>query len=87
MSWFCYIIRCSDGSFYTGITKNLKKRLRDHQRGRGARHTSKYRPVEVLWFENFIDMKSAMRREKEIKGWRREKKLKLVTEFRKSPSG
>jgi putative endonuclease len=81
MPWFCYIMSCSNGALYTGIAKNLERRFKDHQKGRGARYTARYKPIAILWFEKLPDRKSAVHREKEIKGWRREKKLKLIQDF------
>jgi len=84
MPWFCYIIKCKNGSLYTGVTHNLKRRFKDHQRGKGAKYTFKYKPVKILWFEDFPDKASALKREKEIKGWRREKKWELIRKFKKA---
>jgi putative endonuclease len=78
MKGFVYILLCDDGSFYTGSTKNLKRRLHEHQSGNGANHTSDRLPVTLVYFEEFERIENAFRREKQIQGWRREKKLALI---------
>lgn len=79
-AWFCYMVRCADGSFYVGITDNVDERVQEHNRGFGARFTKSRRPVELFWSQGFPDIFSARRREVELKGWSREKKLRLVQE-------
>jgi len=86
MNWYFYILKCVDSSFYCGITNNLKDRLREHNRGEGAKYTKTRLPVELIYFEEFPDKSSACKREIEVKGWRREKKETLVGGF-PSPCG
>jgi predicted GIY-YIG superfamily endonuclease len=76
--WYCYIARCHDNSLYVGIAQNLEERMRRHNSGAGADFTARRRPVELIWSERFVDSEKARRREKEIKGWSKEKKLRLV---------
>ncbi len=76
--WFCYIARCHDDSLYVGIAQNLEERIRRHNSGTGAEFTAKRRPVELLWSKQFGDSQAARRREKEIKGWNKQKKLSLI---------
>lgn len=74
-----YILQCSDGSYYTGITIDLKKRLRQHNgklKG-GAVYTRNKRPVKLVYKEEYKTHLEASRREIEIKGWAREKKERL----------
>jgi putative endonuclease len=78
MSGYLYILRCSDGSYYTGSTNNLKRRLEEHQSGNGANHTRKYLPVELIYYEEFDRVESAFYREKQIQGWSRKKKEALI---------
>jgi len=79
MSYFVYILECADKSFYTGCTNNLEKRLKQHNGSKfGAHYTKIRRPIVLLHSETFNTLKDARRRESEIKGWRREKKLNLV---------
>ena len=78
MSHFVYILECADGSLYVGCTNNLEKRLKQHNDSKwGAHYTKIRRPVVLKYSEIFSDLKTARRREAEIKGWRREKKLIL----------
>jgi len=79
--WFCYMVRCKDGSLYVGVATDLAERVREHSWGVGARFTAKRRPVELIWWEEFPDQKAARSRERELKGWRQEKKLKLLLDF------
>ena len=73
-----YILECSDGSFYTGSTKDLEKRIFEHQNGKGANHTRKRLPVNLLYVEEYLEIGSAFRREKQIQGWFRDKKIALI---------
>lgn len=73
-----YILRCGDGSYYTGSTKKLLLRLSQHQKGRGARHTQKHQPVELVYYEEFDRIDHAFHREKQIQGWSRAKKEALI---------
>lgn len=65
--WHVYILRCADGSLYTGIARDPVKRLSEHNAGRGARYTRSRLPVELVYEENAADRGSALRREHEIK--------------------
>ena len=76
--YFCYLLRCADGSLYTGVTTDVERRLREHNGTGGARYTSSRRPVQLAWKEAHADRSSAQRREAEIKGWSRKRKLALV---------
>jgi putative endonuclease len=78
MIGFMYILQCSDGSFYTGSTKNLEKRLNEHQSGLGANHTKNRLPVLILYYEEFNRIDEAFYREKQIQGWSRAKKIALI---------
>ena len=75
---FMYILKCADGSYYTGGTWNLEKRLWEHQNGLGANHTKKRLPVKLVYCEVFDQMRDAYRREKQIQGWSRRKKQALI---------
>jgi len=78
MSWFVYIVKCQDDSFYTGITWNLKRRIKEHNlRTKSCLQKSKI-PVKLVFWERFRTRQEAAKREKEIKGWRREKKVRLI---------
>ena len=78
MAYFCYILECSDGTFYTGWSTDPERRERQHNAGRGARYTRDRRPVRLVYVEQLPDKPSALRRELRIKRLPREKKLKLI---------
>ena len=80
--WFCYMLRCSDGSLYVGIRSNLEGRLEKHNRGFGPEYTRKHRPVVLIWSQEFAGCPAARRREIELKGWSRKKKLALVSSLK-----
>lgn len=75
---YTYIVKCKDGSLYTGWTNNLEKRIRDHNEGKGAKYTKSRRPVMLAYYEEFQTKEEAMRREYAIKKMRREEKEKLL---------
>jgi putative endonuclease len=76
---FVYILGCSDASLYVGCTNNLERRLAEHNHSpRGAHYTKIRRPVVLQYSESYLTLSEARRREAEIKGWRREKKLDLI---------
>ena len=78
MTWFIYILECSDKSYYVGITPNLKRRLREHQIGRGGLWTKLRRPVALKYFEKLKTKLEAEARERRLKGWSRRKKEALI---------
>ncbi|UZO80962.1 GIY-YIG nuclease family protein [Aquimarina sp. ERC-38] len=73
-----YILECSDGSYYTGSTKYLERRLEQHQNGEGARHTKSRLPVKLLYYELYNRIDTAFYREKQVQGWSRAKKEALI---------
>jgi len=75
-----YLLRCSDGTFYAGHTDNLEARLAAHQRGALPGYTKSRRPVVLVWSEAFATRDEAFRRERQIKGWSRAKKIALISE-------
>ncbi len=80
MSYFVYILECNDGSLYTGITKNISKRLDEHNSSpKGAKYTKARRPVKLVYEEPSLDRSTASKREYEIKKLTRSKKLQLIT--------
>lgn len=76
--WYVYILRCLDGSFYTGASSDVDRRLKEHNSGKGGKYTRMHRPVELLYKEVHPDRSIAQKRESQIKTWPREKKLALV---------
>lgn len=75
---YTYILRCADGTLYTGWTNNLEKRLAAHNAGTAAKYTKSRRPVELVYFEEFEAKEEAMRREWHIKKLTRGEKLELI---------
>jgi putative endonuclease len=79
---FVYILQCADGSYYTGWTTNLERRVAAHNAGRGGRYTRSRRPVKLVYWEEHPDRRSAQRRELALKRLPRARKLALVTTFK-----
>lgn len=75
---YTYIVKCSDGSLYTGWTNNLEKRIKDHNAGRGAKYTKARCPVVLVYKEEFPTKQEAMKREWEIKRLSRKEKLSMI---------
>lgn len=75
---YTYILKCNDGTLYTGWTNCLEKRVAAHQSGRGAKYTRCRRPVELVYWESFPTRSQAMSREAAIKRMSREDKLELI---------
>jgi putative endonuclease len=78
-AWFCYMLRCSDGSLYVGAARDPVQRVKRHNQGLGAKHTAMRRPVILVSQEEHTSERAARGREAELKGWRREKKLELIS--------
>ena len=75
---YTYMLRCGDGTLYTGWTNDLEKRLQAHNAGTGAKYTRSRRPVELVWYESFADKTDAQRREYAVKQLTRAQKLALI---------
>lgn len=75
--WYVYIVECSDGTLYTGISTNVNKRIIAHNKGKGAKYTSTRKPVVLRALFEAIDRSSASKEEYRIKQLSREAKLKL----------
>lgn len=73
-----YIVQCLDGTLYTGIAKDVRERIKQHNTGKGARYTRGRGPVKLIYSEVFKTRSEALRREMEIKKWPREKKLRMI---------
>jgi predicted GIY-YIG superfamily endonuclease len=78
MSFWVYILRCADGSYYTGHTDNLEKRLGEHQAGLCDGYTATRLPVELVWSQDCATREEALAAERQIKGWRRKKKEAMI---------
>jgi putative endonuclease len=81
-NWFVYILRCADGTLYTGITTDIERRIEQHNRGEGARYTASRRPVGLVYREPAPDRSSASSRESAIKKLGRQGKLELIRSAR-----
>ena len=75
---FVYIVRCADGTLYTGYARNPEKRTQVHNAGKGARYTAGRRPVALVYVESFESVGDALKREHQVKGWSRERKEGLI---------
>ena len=75
---YVYMIRCNDGSLYTGWTNNLEKRFQAHCQGKGAKYTRGIGPLKLVYFETFDDKREAMRREYAIKKMKKQDKENLI---------
>jgi putative endonuclease len=78
MSFWVYILKCKDGSFYTGHTDDLEKRIGQHKEGIGCSYTAKRLPVSLAYSQNFPTRMEALTSERQIKGWSRKKKEALI---------
>lgn len=76
--FWVYMLECSDRRFYVGFTSNLETRIHEHQSGKYRGFTSKRLPVKLVWFQEYQDPNEAIRAEKQIKDWSREKKIVLI---------
>lgn len=74
---YMYILKCADGTYYTGSTKNLESRLLQHQNGEGANYTKKRLPVELMYYEEYSRIDEAFYIEKQIQNWSHVKKKLL----------
>ena len=76
--WYLYILRCGDGSLYTGITTDVARRLEAHRQGKGAKYTRGRGPLELLYQEECGTHSQALKREREVKALSRAKKENIV---------
>jgi len=76
--FFVYIVKCRDGTYYTGYTPDIEKRVKLHNAGRGAKYTRDRRPVKLIWYKEYKQFKNAFLEEKRIKKLTRTQKEKLV---------
>jgi putative endonuclease len=75
---FVYILKCADGSYYTGSTVDLVKRIAQHQMGEGANYTRKNLPVKLVYYEEYDRIDDAFNREKQVQKWSQKKKEALI---------
>ncbi len=81
-NWYVYIVRCKDGTYYTGITTNIERRIDEHNSGQGAKYTRSRTPVELEEFKRFSSRSNATKEECRIKKLTRVKKERLIGEWR-----
>lgn len=81
MNWTVYILECVDGSFYTGITKDMTRRITEHETGKGARYTNRRGPFRLVYQEFHKNRSEATKRETAIKTMTRAGKLALISRF------
>lgn len=78
MTYFFYLARCADDTLYSGYTTDLKEREQAHNEGRGAKYTRSRTPIRIVYSEEFASKSEAMKREAEVKKWKKEEKEKLL---------
>ena len=81
---FIYILRCADGTLYTGYARDVEARTKVHNAGKGAKYTCGRRPVELVYREAFTDRSAALKREHELKRWTKTQKEGLISGNRRS---
>jgi putative endonuclease len=79
--WLVYILVCSDGTYYTGITNNLEKRVAKHNSGKGAKYTKTRRPVTILTCRTGFSRSEAMKLERKVKSQKRSNKVEYLENF------
>ena len=76
--YYLYILLCKGNSIYTGVTNNIERRFLEHKNKKGGHYTNSHDAVKIIYKEEYPTQKEALKRERQIKGWRREKKLALI---------
>jgi putative endonuclease len=78
MCWVTYMVRCSDGTLYTGVTNDIEKRVKTHNAGKGAKYTRSRLPVTLVYMETHSDRSTAQRAEAGLKGLKRAEKIEMI---------
>lgn len=76
--WFVYILLCEDRSLYTGYSNNIDQRFLDHKNGKGGHYTRSHKPIKLIYQEQFNTQSEALKREGQIKGWSKGKKIRIL---------
>ncbi|OHA00439.1 MAG: hypothetical protein A3C07_01095 [Candidatus Sungbacteria bacterium RIFCSPHIGHO2_02_FULL_47_11] len=76
--YFVYLLKCKNGNIYTGITTDIERRFKEHRDGKGGHYTKSVGVIEIIRTEQYNDRSAALKREAEIKSWKREKKMDLI---------
>lgn len=79
--WWVYIVKCADGSLYTGIARDINKRIDKHNSGKGAKYTRAREPVKLLYYEEYENRSLATKREMQIKKLSHDQKKELTSNF------
>jgi putative endonuclease len=79
--FYVYIVRCFNEPLYTGFTTDVARRIDEHNTAKGGRYTRSFAPVKLVWTEGYPDRSSALKREAQIKGWNRLKKIAFTREI------
>ena len=87
MKWTVYMLRCRDGSFYTGCTNNLKRRIALHQNGKGAKYTRSHLPVTLAWHEDTGGKSEALQREAAVKRLSHAEKERMADRYGNEENG
>lgn len=77
--WYVYVLLCSNGSLYTGISNDPDARFTDHKNGKGGHYTRSHKPIKLLYTEKLESKSEALRKEFEIKSWNRAKKIRVLS--------
>lgn len=78
MAYYCYIVECADGTYYTGWSLDPVRREQQHNKGRGAKYTRQRRPVRLVYIEEQADLSTAMKRERAIKALKHDQKTRMI---------
>lgn len=76
--WYVYVLLCSDNSLYTGYSNTPDNRLTDHINGKGGKYTRSHKPIKRVYIEQLSSKSDALKRENQIKGWTRAKKINIL---------
>jgi putative endonuclease len=76
--YYVYVLLCRDNSLYTGFTTDIKRRIQDHSEGKGSKYVRSKLPVKLIYSEEFKAKSEALKRERQIKGWKHDKKIKAL---------
>lgn len=79
--WFVYTLLCEDGSLYTGVSNDPEKRFSDHKNGKGGRYTRSHKVIKLIYKETFNTQSEALKREIEIKSWKKNAKIRNLKLF------
>ena len=76
--WFVYVLLCNNKSLYTGYSDDPERRFLEHKEGKGGKYTRSFKPIKIIHLERYVTKQEALKREKQIKSWSREDKIKIL---------